>query len=155
MLYTGDADGLVACWNLDKIIKEKRFPEYYYVDHMSSIVSIDSNYSLDLHITATSEECGVRVSSTNRFYKKILPQLKYSAAQHKIHAVLLSERGYIVLHLKNVYTHCDSDIFTVYSINGEFIVYKTMDESINAVLFDRTQYFIVFFCLNIDYWWNQ
>lgn len=115
------------------------------MNHTSAVVSIDSNYELDLHITASAKECVVRVSSTRRFYRRIQPRLVYNVAQHRIHSVLLSERGYVVFHLKNTYAGCNCDVLSVYSVNAELICYKAMDESVNAALFDRTQYFLVVF----------
>ena len=143
-LYTGDINGLVASWSLNKVITQgKKFPRNCFIDHLKPVISIDSNYALDMNVTTSEDECVIRISSTQEYYKRITPKLLFNTVPYKIFAVFLSERGYAILHLRCGYAKYGSDIFIVYSIDGELICYKEMCEIINSVVFDRTQYFIV------------
>ena len=110
------------------------------------VISIDANYEMDLFVSASKTKCTLRVISTMSFFRTIKPKLTGS---YQIYKVLLSARGYIVLQLRSYIEQCNVDIIQCYSINGEFVAETKLDENVNAILFDKTQYFLVIYIKKI------
>ena len=106
------------------------------------MVSINACYELDLYASITKQECVLRVMSTNKYFLKIIPQFKLKIS-YKLFRVMVSLRGYIILQARSSFISYGHDLFTVYSMNGEQLIVKELDELINAVVFDQYQYFIV------------
>ena len=143
-LYTGDMDGVLASWKIKQIMKKPSpRPEFFFNDHDSSIISIDANFDIDLYVSGSANSCIIRVISTNRYFKTISPNL-FDVAEYSIFKVMISARGYIVIQERSTFSNYEHDKLIVYSINGEKIAERKLDEYINGLLFDQTQYFIVF-----------
>ena len=63
--------------------------------------------------------------------------------KYNIYKVLLSARGYVVILARSAFAAYEKDMLLVYSINGEKVAQRELDESINAILFHTYQYYIV------------
>ena len=154
MVYTGDMDGVVAAWNIDRIFNEDNyFPICFHNNHASAVVSITSNHELDLHASTSKTDCIMRVTSTMRYYNKIEPVLMYNKVKYEINSLIFSERGYVIMILRSSFSEYKSDIILVYSINGELINHKETNDIINCHLLDTTQYFLVYLIIKLDNWW--
>ena len=112
------------------------------IDHHDPIISIYACYELDLYASATKHTCVLRVMSTNYYFRTIIPDLQ-SKLRYKIFRVVLSLRGYAIFQLRSAFSSYGKDALVIYSIHGERIVSKELDESINTFILDRFQYFIV------------
>ncbi len=112
-------------------------------DHNDAVVSIDANYELDLYASASKFACVLRVMSTNRYFLTISPELSRKV-KYRIFKILLSSRGYIVIQARSVFATYEKDMLVVYSINGEKIATRELEEFLNAMILDQTQYFVVF-----------
>lgn len=104
------------------------------------IVSINANYEMDLFVSASRTKCILRVISTMYLFRAIKPKL---TGNYAIFKVLLSARGYLVIQLRSYGELNNIDIIQCYSINGELVAETKFEENINAILFDKTQYFLV------------
>ena len=107
------------------------------------MVSIASSFGLDLYVSASSDSICTRVSSTNRYFCAIVPELS-RAMKYSIFKILMSARGYIVIQARTAFCACEPDMLVVYSINGAKIAEQKMDEFLNAMLMDPTEYFVVY-----------
>jgi len=105
-------------------------------------VSIDTNYECDLYVSASKNTCVLRTTSTNKYFKTITPEFP-SKGKYKIFKVLLSPRGYLVIQGRNTIKYNEVDILQTYSINGEKIAEKCLEEYLNAILLDNLGYFII------------
>ena len=146
MLFTCDINGVVAAWNMSEILKFQtglRKPKHFMTDHNDSIISVDSSYELDIYATASTTSCVLRIMSTNRYFLTIKPQLDF-VVKYKIFKIMLSFRGYLIIQARTAFATLEKDLLMVYSINGELIAQKEVDESLNAIIFDHNQYFIVY-----------
>ena len=113
-------------------------------DHSNPIVSIDSNYALDLYVSASTTMCVLRVASTNQYFLKIIPQIDLKV-EYKLFKVLLSARGYLVIQARSKFVPCRWDMILVISINGEEVSRIKLNECINDIVFDVYHYHIVTF----------
>ena len=129
------------------------------MDHSTAIVDIASNYELDLFLSASASAITLRAISTNKYFRRIIPQLSHSH-MHIIYKILLSPRGYVIILARSKYSGYGIDIIAVYSINGEKIGEKQLTESLNGMVLDYTGYYIVrnlrfFYTIyELDYWGN-
>ena len=145
MLFTGDINGVVAAWNMTDLVKNQqalRKPKHFMTDHNEQIISIDSNYELDLYASASKHSCILRIISTNRYFLEIIPELVF-AIKYKIFKIVFSFRGYLIIQARTAYETLEKDMLIVYSINGEKVAQLEVEESLNSILFDPTNYFIV------------
>ncbi len=110
------------------------------------MVCLTSNYDLDLYASASASVCILRIMSTNAYFQTIKPVLR-EEHPYRIFKLLLSSRGYLVIQEKCLHHNCHKDMLLVYSINGERIHELCLYESINAMFFDSTHYFIVLFSM--------
>jgi len=63
---------------------------------------------------------------------------------YNIYKILLSNKGYVVIQLRGVFSVGNADIITIYSINGIQIAYQRLDEIINSMMLDPlTEYFLI------------
>lgn len=141
---------------MSEILKQQsglRKPKHFMTDHNEQIVSVDSSYELDIYATSSCSSCVLRIMSTNRYFLTIKPQLDF-VVKYKIYKIMLSLRGYLVIQARTAFTTLEKDLLIVYSINGELVAQKEVDETLNAILFDNSQYFIVFFSNHwpLDHW---
>lgn len=121
--------------------------------HAETVVSIDACHELDLYASATRRECVLRTMSTNCYFRTVFLSLP-SKPDSKVFRVLLSSRGYVVVQARSGFTMYGRDTFVVYSVNGERVAMKELDELVNAVLFDQYKYFIVSVWKRVDYGWE-
>lgn len=112
------------------------------MNHDDPIITIDSSYALDLCVSACKSTCVLRVASTNHHFLTITPKLALKVS-YRIYKVLLSARGYLVVQSKSELRTYNKDMISVYSVNGDLVALKELDEFINDVFFDPHQYFIV------------
>jgi len=111
-------------------------------DFSETVISIDSNYELDLYAAACKTSVIIRVMSTNRYLLTIEPELN-AKLRHKIYRVLLSARGYLLIHTRSEFSGYENDGLHVWSINGEFIGNIEFGEIVNDILLDQYGYNIV------------
>ena len=111
-------------------------------DHNDPVASLDANTELDLYASASRTCCVLRVASNDGYFLTIVPELA-GKVRYSIFKVLLSARGYVIIHARSVYKTYERDMLMVYSVNGEKIVQKELDEFVNAILMDPHHYFIV------------
>ena len=113
-------------------------------DHNEPVVSIDSSNNLDMYISASSVSCVLRISSNNKLIGKIIPDLSKSL-NYFIYRVMLSSRGYIIIQARSAFKTYNKDMIVVYTINGEKVNSFEVDELINDMVLDRSEYFIVIY----------
>ena len=116
-------------------------------DHSDPIVSISSSYELDLYASASQSSCVLRIISTCRYFLTINPELT-TKVTYRIFKVLLSAKGYVIIQARCTYQTFEKDMLIVYSINGEKIAQRELDEFVNGILLDSLQYHIVKIFLN-------
>lgn len=63
--------------------------------------------------------------------------------KYNIFKVVLSARGYLVVQARTAFSTYEEDMLIVYSINGEKVAEQKLDEFVNAMLFDPTEYYLV------------
>lgn len=150
---TGDLDGVVAMWEISEFqgnnvslivffsiaenIKD------YKNDNDQGIISIDTNYELDLYSSASPNSVVLRIISTNKHLCTIHPELWANRMPYQIYNVLLSPRGYIVIHKRSGQGAYCKDFIDIYSINGEKVAARNIEEYYNAMIFDETGYFLM------------
>ncbi len=111
-------------------------------DHNDAIVSLDANSELDLYASASKTSCVLRVASNNRYFLTIQPELSLKV-KYEVFRVLLSSRGYVIFHARSAFKTYERDMLIVYSINGEKVAQRELDEYVNAILLDPHGYFVV------------
>ncbi len=104
------------------------------------MVSLAASYGLDLYASASSASLCLRVVSTNRYFRTISPELSSGGVRYGIFKIVVSSRGYVVVQAR---TLCDQDLLVVYSINGARIAAQRLDEFLNAMILDPTEYYVV------------
>jgi len=111
-------------------------------DHYDPIVSIDSNTETGLYASASNNSCVLRVSSNNKYFLTIKPEFPNNV-KYRIYRVLISPRGYLIIQARSLFKGYDKDMVIVYTINGEEVCRRELDECVNDMLLDTYGYHIV------------
>ena len=113
-------------------------------DHCDSIVSISSSYDMDLYTSGSNFSCVLRNISNNEYFLTITPELTLTV-KYRIYRVILSQRGYVIIQARSLFKTFYKDMLLVYTINGELVIRKELEELINDIILDKYGYYIVNF----------
>lgn len=144
-LFTGSSDGVLAKWDVSKISDKRAKVQWFACDFSLGIISIDDSKELDIVVSASLDgTVSIRKTSTGKYLRSLTPKADINSESYDIRLVRLSYRGYILIVLKHTLSRIEaSDYLMVYSINGEYVIGKKVEDKIYSALLDETGYTLV------------
>ena len=133
-LFTGSCDGILAMWELDK--KNLNYPKWHALNHYSTIISLDADEKLGVVVTAAKDNTiTIRRLNTGKLIRVIRPIEEVFV----ISQVRISPKEYIIVAT----TYRNAGCIFVYTVNGELIVKKLIDDVIVEIIVNGGEFIAV------------